>query len=87
LFPNQNVAILEIGFGTGLNAFITFLSLKKLQQSIEYVGVAYPISVEEVLSMNYVSELNANQERLFFDSMHTSNWEEKLSLSTDFFTT
>jgi tRNA G46 methylase TrmB len=38
LFPNQNVAILEIGFGIGLNAFITFLSLK-LQQSIEYVGV------------------------------------------------
>jgi tRNA U34 5-methylaminomethyl-2-thiouridine-forming methyltransferase MnmC len=84
LFPNQNVAILEIGFGTGLNAFITFLSLKKLQQSIEYVGVeAYPISVE-VLSMNYVSELNANQESAIFDSMHTSNWEEKLSLSTDF---
>jgi hypothetical protein len=57
-----------------------------LQQSIEYVGVeAYPISVEEVLSMNYVSELNANQESAIFDSMHTSNWEEKLSLSTDFF--
>jgi hypothetical protein len=55
-----------------------------LQQSIEYVGVeAYPISVE-VLSMNYVSELNANQESAIFDSMHTSNWEEKLSLSTDF---
>lgn len=85
LFPNQNVAILEIGFGTGLNAFITFLESKKLQQSIEYVGVeAYPISVEEVLSMNYVSELNANQESAIFDNMHISNWEEKLSLSTDF---
>ena len=85
MFPNQNVAILEIGFGTGLNAFITFLESKKLQQSIEYVGVeAYPISVEEVLSMNYVSELNANQESAIFDSMHTSNWEEKKSLSTDF---
>jgi tRNA U34 5-methylaminomethyl-2-thiouridine-forming methyltransferase MnmC len=47
IVSNQNVAILEIGFGTGLNAFITFLSLKKLQQSIEYVGVeAYPISVK-----------------------------------------
>jgi tRNA U34 5-methylaminomethyl-2-thiouridine-forming methyltransferase MnmC len=38
-FVINHVAILEIGFGTGLNAFITFLSLKKLQQSIEYVGV------------------------------------------------
>jgi hypothetical protein len=85
IVSNQNVAILEIGFGaTGLNAFITFLSLKKLQQSIEYVE-AYPISVDEVLSMNYVSELNANQERLFFD-ICTLVIGKKLSLSTDFTT-
>ncbi len=85
LFPNRNVAILEIGFGTGLNAFITFLESKKMQQSIDYVGVeAYPISSDEVLSMNYVSELNATQESSIFDSMHHSKWEEKLSLSTNF---
>ena len=85
LFPNRNVTILEIGFGTGLNAFITFLESKKMQQSIDYVGVeAYPISSDEVLSMNYVSELNATQESTIFDSMHHSNWEEKLSLSADF---
>lgn len=29
LFENKNVSILEIGFGTGLNAFITFLEAKK----------------------------------------------------------
>jgi hypothetical protein len=50
------------------------------------VGVeAYPISVDEVLSMNYVSELNANQEYILI--VCTSNWEEKLSLSTDFLCT
>jgi hypothetical protein len=43
---------------------------------------AYPISVDEVLSMNYVSELNANQERLFFD-ICTLVIGKKLSLSTD----
>ncbi len=85
LFPNRSVAILEIGFGTGLNAFITFLESKKMQQSIDYVGVeAYPVSVDEVLLMNYVSELKATQESTVFDIMHTSNWGEKLNLSTNF---
>jgi len=54
LFPNQNISILEIGFGTGLNTFITYLEGKALGQTIDYVGVeAYPISKEELESMNY----------------------------------
>ena len=85
LFENKNISILEIGFGTGLNAFITFLEAKKLNQTIDYVGVeAYPISADEVLSMNYVEELNATNESSIFKTMHESNWEEKSNLSTDF---
>jgi tRNA U34 5-methylaminomethyl-2-thiouridine-forming methyltransferase MnmC len=85
LFENKHVSILEIGFGTGLNAFITFLEAKKLNQTIDYVGVeAYPVSPDEVLSMNYVEELNATNESAIFKKMHDSNWEEKISLSNDF---
>lgn len=85
LFQNRNVSILEIGFGTGLNTFITLLEAKKMQQSIDYVGVeAYPISVDEVLLMNYVTELNASQESAIFDKMHESNWGEKIDLRDDF---
>jgi tRNA U34 5-methylaminomethyl-2-thiouridine-forming methyltransferase MnmC len=85
LFQNQSVSILEIGFGTGLNAFITFLESKKLNQSIEYVGVeGYPISAEEVLSMNYVSELKAEAESAIFEQMHQSQWEEEHRLREDF---
>ena len=85
LFQNQKVAILEIGFGTGLNAFITLLEAKKMQQTIEYVGVeAYPISAQEVLSMNYVKELNALDQSSTFDTMHQSNWEERIILGENF---
>ncbi|RYJ50654.1 methyltransferase domain-containing protein [Flavobacterium petrolei] len=85
LFPDRNVSILEIGFGTGLNAFITFLESKKRNQSIDYVGVeAYPITVEEIVSMNYVEELNAVEQSSIFDTMHQSNWEEKIILDDDF---
>lgn len=85
LFENQSVSILEIGFGTGLNAFITFLESKKRNQIINYVGVeAYPVSSDEISLMNYISELNATDETVVFENMHTSNWNEKIVLNTNF---
>ena len=85
LFENKTISILEIGFGTGLNAFITFLESQKLNQSIDYVGVeAYPVSPEEVLLMNYVPALRAENERGVFDKMHECNWEEQIILRNDF---
>jgi tRNA U34 5-methylaminomethyl-2-thiouridine-forming methyltransferase MnmC len=88
LFENNSISILEIGFGTGLNAFITFLESKKLNQIINYVGVeAYPVSTEEVISMNYVSELKAENDVATFEKMHNCNWEEQIILRDDFFLT
>ncbi|WP_395050894.1 tRNA (5-methylaminomethyl-2-thiouridine)(34)-methyltransferase MnmD [Flavobacterium sp.] len=88
LFESKSISILEIGFGTGLNAFITFLESKKLNQTIDYDGVeAYPISADEVLSMNYVSELNAKNESSIFEKMHECNWEEQIILRQDFLLT
>ena len=79
LFENKSISILEIGFGTGLNAFITFLESQKLNQTIDYVGVeAYPVSADEVVSMNYISKLNAENESEIFGAhascaLHTSH--------------
>ncbi|NDP27865.1 MAG: tRNA (5-methylaminomethyl-2-thiouridine)(34)-methyltransferase MnmD [Flavobacterium sp.] len=85
LFENKTISILEIGFGTGLNAFITFLESKKMHQTIDYFGVeAFPITADEVLSMNYVSELNAETEGAVFEEMHQCNWEEQIVLRKDF---
>lgn len=84
-FPNQKVSILEIGFGTGLNAFITYLESKNLNQNIEYVGVeAFPISATELEGMNYVHELNANDFKNVFEKMHSVSWEEKQIISDNF---
>ena len=81
----QEIAVLEIGFGTGLNAFITFLEAKKLQKKVNYVGVeAYPISMEEFQKLNYVSELKALEFQSVFDEMHRISWEKEHSISKDF---
>lgn len=76
---------MEIGFGTGLNAFITFLESSKLKQNIDYVGVeAYPVSNEELAAMNYVAELGVTSQQSIFNLMHQSNWEEKCIIDGHF---
>ena len=85
LFKDKSIAILEIGFGTGLNAFITFLESKKRYIDVDYVGVeAYPISEAEILSMNYVKELHVNDQNEVFKEMHSIVWEEKAKISETF---
>lgn len=85
LFKNKSIAILEIGFGTGLNAFITYLESSKMNQIIHYEGVeAYPISAQELASMNYVKELNAESNRAVYEKMHQCKWEEEALLGEQF---
>ena len=81
-FNGQPVSILEMGFGTGLNAFITFLESKKSNQKIDYHGIeAYPISTNEISQMNYVSELNATSETTIFDLIHECDWQTTIEIS------
>ena len=76
------VSILEIGFGTGLNCFITYLEAKK---EIDYVGVeAYPVTSEEVEKMNFISVLDAEKDKASFEKIHNVPWEEKHQISNKF---
>lgn len=88
LLQNQkSISILEIGFGTGLNAFITFLETLD-KEKVNYVGVeAYPISTEEIAQMNYVSELQATQYQVIFDKMHSCDWESQQNITNNFILT
>lgn len=85
LFKEQSVAVLEIGFGTGLNALVTLLEAENLKLAVDYTGVeAYPILPEEVEKLNYVSQLNANQFDTAFQLMHSSEWGVKTVVSEGF---
>ncbi|MDP5092902.1 MAG: tRNA (5-methylaminomethyl-2-thiouridine)(34)-methyltransferase MnmD [Polaribacter sp.] len=81
----DEISILEIGFGTGLNAFITFLEAQKTSKFIDYVGLeAYPVETSEIQQLNYVSELKAQEFQSIFDEIHHASWEEKSQISTNF---
>jgi tRNA U34 5-methylaminomethyl-2-thiouridine-forming methyltransferase MnmC len=82
---NRNISILEIGFGTGLNAFITFLEVEKLKLIANYVGVeAYPVSTEEIRLLNYTKELNEQDREAVFNQMHNVSWNENHDISPNF---
>ncbi len=84
LFQGKPISILEIGFGTGLNAFITHLEANKNNQIIDYVGVeAYPVAIEEAFKMNFANEID-NKKANVFDQMHECEWEIKNTISKNF---
>ena len=79
------ISILEIGFGTGLNCFITYLESIKQNLAIDYVGIeAYPVNHEEVEKLNYIKELNAQIYEKDFSRMHKLDWGEKQTITDSF---
>ncbi len=81
----KQLSVLEMGFGTGLNAFITLLEADKRKLHINYVGIeAYPILQDELEKLNYVSTLKAEDKQHIFDVIHSCPWEESCKI-TDYF--
>jgi len=84
-FSKKEIAILEIGLGTGLNCFITFLEAQKKSLNINYTGVeAFPITAQERQQLNYVLQLEANKYTEIFELIHSAPWEVKIDLSANF---
>jgi len=78
------VSILEIGFGTGLNAFLTLLEAENIKANVHYVGVeAYPVAVNEIKQLNY-AELISNENKHHFNKLHEVSWEEQNEISSYF---
>ena len=81
---SKPIAILEIGFGTGLNAFLTLIEAEKLNLNINYLGVeAYPVELDEIKQLNYV-ELISEKHAEIFKIMHAIPWEEQQQITSNF---
>lgn len=81
---STSVDILEIGFGTGLNAFLTLLEADNIKSKINYVGVeAYPVSMYDINQLNYVELISAENETVF-NKLHTVSWEKEHEITSKF---
>ena len=82
--PNQkHINILEIGFGTGLNAMLSATDELALQKSILYHSIeAYPVSSDELQALNYSSLLTLKSE--IFDQLHSASWNKESQITKHF---
>lgn len=79
------VDILEIGFGTGLNAFLTLIESNRLDTEICYKGVeAYPVTALEIEKLNYPEAADAVSAEDQFLKLHAVPWEKSASITNKF---
>lgn len=76
------VTILEMGFGTGLNALLTYFASEKRYQYVHYIGLE-SIPVERAIweQMDYTAHSNDDDAPAIYAQMHTSPWNEPISLN------
>ncbi len=81
----ERLTILEVGFGTGLNALLTQLESAKTKQSIHYTAIElFPLALNEWQQLNYPELLDQENSRQLFEQLHTAPWEREVAI-TDFF--
>ena len=84
LNKTETVYILEIGFGTGLNALLSLNEALKLKQKIFYEGVEpFPISNEEATLLNYAGIINHNLKKEFLQ-FHSCAFDEAVPVNNLF---
>ena len=85
LHPTEKTChVFEMGFGTGLNAFLTAKAAEQANIQVCYHAIeAYPLSVEEMDEVNYFSFL-AEKENDLYRQIHASSWEQEIEITTHF---
>ncbi|WP_294627759.1 tRNA (5-methylaminomethyl-2-thiouridine)(34)-methyltransferase MnmD [uncultured Bacteroides sp.] len=84
--------VLEIGFGTGLNAWLTLAEAERSGRDVHYTGLElYPLEWQTVAQLNYVANdeqvtVNGKQQSAahLFEQLHTAAWEEEVRLTPRF---
>ena len=87
----SEINILEVGFGTGLNALLTFIESEKLNLKINYTSLeAFPLENKLLNELNYVDLIsNSLQQgrseiRTIFQQLHSCDWEKEIAVSGNF---
>ncbi len=80
-----SINILEIGFGTGLNVYLTLLENRIYNCTISYISVEpYPLSQDIISGLNYASILGDPENKIPFQKIHDVAWDENVPLHENF---
>lgn len=81
---NSELSVFEVGFGTGLNAFLTAQYAEANHQIIRYTSIeAFPLGMEVIEKLNYASPNHL----ALYQRMHEMEWESEQQISDSFWLT
>lgn len=81
---NESISILEMGFGTGLNCFLTFEQALKNKLTINYTGIeAYPVTAIEHKALGYITVIDDTIAN-YLTTIETCNWNETVTIHPSF---
>jgi tRNA U34 5-methylaminomethyl-2-thiouridine-forming methyltransferase MnmC len=81
----QEFAILEIGFGTGLNALLTALEAESNNKKIHYHGLeAYPVETDLLAQMDYCSVIDSPKCEDLFTAIHRAPFDKTCPINIHF---
>ena len=77
------INILEIGFGTGLNALLSYQYAKNNELNVNYITIEkYPLPAELIQQLNYADLLSLDNNLL--NKMHECIWNQKVKIAKRF---
>lgn len=83
--PGRSVNILEIGFGTGLNALLSLIESMKFFLSIDYTALEpSPLPDEIVKQLNYVEIIGDPKLEKLFTLIHQVEWDQPAEITPNF---
>lgn len=84
-FNQPQVNIFEVGFGTGLNAFLTLCGAEENNIEANYTGIElWPVAADLVEKLNFTELLNENKYSTYFKKLHEVSWNEAHKISPNF---
>lgn len=82
---NKEVHIIEVGFGTGLNALLTWHAAEHYNICIHYHTLEpFPLKQELIGQLNYPSLIDGPSSEHKFKQLHSCSWDEDVVLSSHF---
>lgn len=80
----DSINLFEVGFGTGLNAYLTVLETIKTNQNIRYITIEkYPLTSEIWTALNY-TEIISDGNLSLFEMIHEAKWNEEVKITDHF---
>ena len=83
--PNKIINVFEMGFGSGLNAILSYYYATKNNVYVNYTTIeAYPIDAKITKQLNYNEYIEEEDFEHDFEKLHIVKWNEKIALSNTF---